>query len=186
MDKLNPVIRGWANYYRAVVAKKVFSHCDHQLYGMLRRWAQRRHPGKGAEWVTAKYWGVDEGKGWTFREKGGSALKRHADVPIKRHIKVRDTASPYDGNLVYWSQRLREHPLIDPRTGYLLKLQKGDGARCGLKFMDGDLMETDHTIPIRLGGDDRIMNLQLLHRHCHDQKTAQDGSNQAKNRPGYQ
>lgn len=41
-------------------------------------------------------------------------------------------------------------------------------------------MESDHIIPKSLGGDDRLMNLQLLHRHCHDLKTAQDGSNQAR------
>ena len=35
-----------------------------------------------------------------------------------------------------------------------------------------------------LGGDDRLMNLQLRHRHCHDQKTAQDGSNQARKGQG--
>ena len=45
-------------------------------------------------------------------------------------------------------------------------------------------METDHIIPQSLGGDNRLMNLQLLHRHCHDQKTAQDGSNQARTGQG--
>jgi hypothetical protein len=41
-----------------------------------------------------------------------------------------------------------------------------------------------HMIPRHLGGDDRLLNLQLLHRHCHDQKTAQDGSNQARTGQG--
>ena len=45
-------------------------------------------------------------------------------------------------------------------------------------------LETDHIIPKSLGGDDRLMNLQLLHRHCHDQKTAQDGSYQARTGQG--
>src|SRR5215472_5765856 len=79
-----------------------------------------------------------------------------------------------------FAKRLKKHPLTDTRTGYLLQLQKGCCAFCGLYFKHGDLLETDHIIPRRLGGDDRLMNLQLLHRHCHDQKTAQDGSNQAR------
>lgn len=98
----------------------------------------------------------------------------HSDIPIKRHVKVRKAASPYDGNLVYWAQRLRNHPLVNTKTGYLLRLQGGRCASCGLYFRDGDVWEIDHIIPQRLGGDDRLMNLQLLHRHCHDSKTAQE------------
>jgi RNA-directed DNA polymerase len=41
-----------------------------------------------------------------------SPLVHHADTPIRRHVKVRGSASPYDGNLVYWAQRLRNHPLL--------------------------------------------------------------------------
>lgn len=176
---LNPIILGWANYHRAVVAKATFQRCDALLYHMLRRWARRRHPNKGSRWVMRKYWAVDQGKGWKFIAQDGARLKAHSATPIKRHIKVQGTASPYDGHLLYWAQRLRDHPLTNTPTGYLLRLQKGRCARCGLYFRDGDVVETDHIIPKSLGGDDRLMNLQLLHRHCHDQKTAQDGSNQA-------
>ena len=177
---LNPIISGWANYYRTKVANAEFSHCDHRLYSMLQHWARRRHPGKKSRWIAAKYWGIDEGKGWAFRAKDKATLKRHSSIAIKRHVKVRGKASPYDGNLIYWAQRLKAHPLIDSRTGYLLKQQQGRCAWCGLRFRDGDLLEADHIIPKRLGGDDRNINLQLMHRHCHDQKTAQDGSNQAR------
>jgi RNA-directed DNA polymerase len=79
-----------------------------------------------------------------------------------------------------FAQRLKDHPLVNSKVGYLLKLQQGRCALCGLYLKDGDLLEVDHIIPRHLGGDNRLMNLQLLHRHCHDQKTAQDGSNRAK------
>jgi hypothetical protein len=46
-------------------------------------------------------------------------------TPIKRHVKVKHTASPYDGNLIYWAQRLKDHPLTGTRTGILLKVQHG-------------------------------------------------------------
>ena len=39
IQTLNPIIRGWANYYRTVVAAKTFSLCDHLTYQQLRRWA---------------------------------------------------------------------------------------------------------------------------------------------------
>jgi RNA-directed DNA polymerase len=122
--------------------------------------------------VAHKYWGIDQGKGWMFRTQDGMALKDHAAIPIKRHVKVKGAASPYDGNLIYWAQRLKDHPLTNSRTGYLLRLQQGRCAFCGLYVRNEDLLEIDHIIPRHLGGDDRLMNLQLLHRHCHDQKTA--------------
>jgi 5-methylcytosine-specific restriction endonuclease McrA len=35
-------------------------------------------------------------------------------------------------------------------------------------------MEVDHIQPRSQGGKDEYKNLQLLHRHCHDEKTALD------------
>lgn len=179
IDALNPVIVGWANYYRTVVAAETFSRCDHLLNGSLQRWARHRHPNKRKRWVVGKYWAVDRGEGWAFKVQGGPTLKAHRATPIRRHVKVKGRASPYDGNLVYWAQRLKDHPLVGTRTGQLLKFQQGRCAYCGLYFKPGDVLECDHIIPRHLGGDDRLMNLQLLHRHCHDQKTARDGSHQA-------
>ncbi len=45
---------------------------------------------------------------------------------------------------------------------------------CGLFFKDGEAMEMDHIIPKEWGGSDSQYNRQLLHRHCHDVKTARD------------
>ncbi|MGB3513011.1 MAG: HNH endonuclease signature motif containing protein, partial [Microcoleaceae cyanobacterium] len=59
----------------------------------------------------------------------------------------------------------------------LIKKQKGICPHCGLNFKSEDLLEVDHIIPKSKGGKDTYSNLQLLHRHCHDSKTASDGSN---------
>jgi len=59
---------------------------------------------------------------------------------------------------------------------YPLKKQKGKCAHCGLFFREDDVIEADHIIPKFKGGKDEYKNLQLLHRHCHDTKTANDGS----------
>ena len=37
-------------------------------------------------------------------------------------------------------------------------------------------MEIDHIIPKSKGGKNEYKNFQLLHKHCHDTKTARDGS----------
>jgi RNA-directed DNA polymerase len=170
VNALNPVIIGWARYYRTVVSCDVFTRCDHLLNEMLQRWAYSRHSRKHKRWVVGKYWAVDKGEGWKFKAPDGTVLLEHHTIAIQRHVKVKGTVSPYDGNLVYWSQRLREHPLVGTRTGKLLKLQQGRCAFCGLFFKPGDALECDHILPRQWGGKDWLYNLQVLHRHCHDQK----------------
>ena len=68
------------------------------------------------------------------------------------------------------------HPEIPVRVAKLLKRQKGKCAHCDTYFKDGDITEVDHIIPKSRGGREIYENWQLLHRHCHDKKTANDGS----------
>jgi RNA-directed DNA polymerase len=179
INKLNPIIRGWANYYATVVSKDTYSEIDNLMYLKLRAWANRRHPKKSAEWVLKKYWLPIGGFSWVFATKKGEKLYRllrHDTTPIVRHIKVQGESSPYDGNLVYWSTRMGNSPEMPIRITKLLKKQKGKCAHCELYFRESDVLEIDHIIPKSQGGKDDYNNRQLLHRHCHDTKTANDGS----------
>ncbi|MEW6730210.1 MAG: group II intron maturase-specific domain-containing protein [Acidobacteriota bacterium] len=56
IQTLNPKIRGWCNYYRAVCSKESFYRLDMLMWQSLWAWAKRRHPNKGKYWVTNKYW----------------------------------------------------------------------------------------------------------------------------------
>ena len=67
-----------------------------------------------------------------------------------------------------------KHPEAPTRVATLLKRQKGKCAHCKLFFHDGEEMEIDHKVPRSKGGKDSYDNLQLLHGHCHDAKTAAD------------
>ncbi|MEH2410913.1 HNH endonuclease [Nostoc sp.] len=91
-------------------------------------------------------------------------------------MKVKSDKSPFDGDLIYWSSRLGAHPEMPNRKAKLLKQQKGKCAWCGLHFLEEDVLEVDHKTPLSLKGKDQWKNLQLLHRHCHDEKTSIDGS----------
>lgn len=90
------------------------------------------------------------------------------------YVKVKGDKSPYDGDTVYWSTRMGSHPEMSSRKAYLLKRQKGKCTHCGLHFQEWDVLEVDHVIPKALSGKDEYKNLQLLHRHCHDEKTKDD------------
>jgi len=172
IGQLNTRIRGWANYYRHVVAKVVFNDCDYHLFPLLLRWAKRRHPGKSATWVVKRYWRTIGGDRWCFATNDGTRLTNHANVEIRRHRMLRTTTSPYDGNLRYWAQRLGDHPLVNTRLGQLLTAQQGRCRHCGLCFREEDVIEIDHILPRYLGGSDHPINLMALHRHCHDQRHA--------------
>jgi RNA-directed DNA polymerase len=180
IQKLNPVIRGWTNYFSTVNSKKTYNDLDNLLWQKLRAWANRRHPTKSSGWKAQKYWKTIRGDKWRFATAMDSEdpilLFRHSDTRIKQfeYVKVRDTKSPLDGDLVYWSSRLGRHPECSQTVATLMKRQKGKCPHCNLHFRDGDLWEKDHIIPRAAGGKNGYENLQLLHRHCHDEKTRTD------------
>jgi len=174
---LNPLIRGWANYQARSVAQAVFTQMDHRLFGRLLRWARRRHPRKSAAWVVRRYWHTRGANHWVFGPPGGPCLASHASTPIRRHILVRRDASPYDGNWAYWASRLGRHPELPTSTARLLHRQQGRCAWCGRYFIERkEGLEIDHRTPRSRGGSNAASNRQLLHAHCHDAKTAVDGS----------
>ena len=171
---LNPVITGWSNYYRTVSARATFATLDHHLFLKLRRWAAKQHRNKGPRWVVTRYWHPERGR-WRFATPDGKqSLRAHTQTRIQRHILVKTDRSPYDGDWSYWGTRLSRHPRLSPRVATLLTRQHGRCRWCGLSFRWEDAWEVDHVVPIRRGGLDRYDNLQLLHRHCHDHKTATD------------
>ncbi len=181
ISKLRPIITGWCNYNRSQVSKEIFSKLDHVLWNKLQRWGYRRHPNKSKTWVNNKYWGTKVEKpkkpwdapkidNWVFMTREDNYLPKHAKTPVVRHVKVKDTRSTFDGDLIYWSNRMQKHPEMSTQKGKLLKRQKGKCAHCGLTFRSEDVIEKHHIIPRALGGSDLDKNLELLHLHCHDMK----------------
>lgn len=94
---LNPVIRGWANFYRHVVSQEIYDKIDSAIWKMTWQWAVRRHPKKSLKWIKSKYFQRKGFRNWVFCEKGGKLqLLRMSDTPIRRHIKIKANANPYD------------------------------------------------------------------------------------------
>ncbi len=177
---LNPIIRGWTNYYKFSDAKsrKILKKIDHLTYLKLRRWGKRKC--KNTKKASAKYWNKIGEKKWVFSVvKDGTKpfrLLEHDEVECSSnsYVKVKGNQSPYDGNLVYWSTRMGKYPNTPNRKARLFRQQKGICLWCNLKFREDDIIEEDHILALALGGKDEWKNLQLLHGHCHDEKTALD------------
>lgn len=177
---LNPVIRGWSNYYSSVVSKATFSKLDKLIWNALRAWTESRCGKTSYDKLRNYYVNGADGQ-WTFQTKEGLRLIKHAETPIVRFIKVKGTKSPYDGDWTYWSKRMSKgYPGVGTRLTKLLKRQKGRCTHCGQYFTSDDVIEVDHIEPRSQGGKDVYTNLQALHRHGHDEKSRTDGNQSQK------
>ena len=193
LARLNPIIRGWAAYYRTVVSSETFAALDHYLWKLTYKWAKHSHPNKPTRWITRRYFGTfnkSRHDRWVFGDRdSGAYLLRFSWTKIVRHQMVRGMASPDDPALAsYWSDRRRRgipRP-IDTATLRLLESQHGRCPLCGELLLDADrppqspreweqwLMVTrkamtHHAITAEPGAAPDEAKLRLLHAHCHRQ-----------------
>ncbi len=109
---LNPKLRGWANYHRHIVSGRVFGKVDNCIYKQLWNWMRKKHPEKRKSWLVRKYWS-NTSKIWTFssvekkKEKARCyKLIRTGSIGIRRHIKIKAEANPFDLNFAdYFRKR---------------------------------------------------------------------------------
>ncbi len=187
MKKLNPVIRGWANYHQNQVAKETFSKVDHVIWEQLWQWACRRHPNKGLRWIKDRYFIKQGSRNWVFGtavendkgEKGIVKLVKASDTPIKRHVKIKGAANPYDPEFeTYFEERLGRSMNESLRGNNRLKVlwyaQDGLCPKCGEKITKETGWNLHHVLPKAQGGDDKMTNLELLHPNCHRQHHSQE------------
>ena len=181
IGKLNPKIRGWANYHRHVVSKHTFVHVDSIIFCRIRQWARRRHPKKSSDWLKKRYFGQRRGRDWSFfsetcddeGQPGKLWLHRASSTPIKRHIKVKGEANPYDpAHETYFETREADH-MQDTFRGtrtlrFLWKEQRGLCPICSTKITRNTGWRAHYCVPRVLGGSKGAENRVLLHPECHD------------------
>jgi RNA-directed DNA polymerase len=114
LRQLNPLLRGWANYYRNGVAKRTFKQLDRYVYWTIWRWVTRRHPTQSVGWKKSKYFSAAGPKGLLsvrVQRRGGESrvltLYPLASTKIERHIKVRGMANPFDPQYTEYFARRR-------------------------------------------------------------------------------
>ena len=175
VGKLNPVIRGWANYYRVAVAYKTFSQLDNWMFCRETRYVNHTHPTKSKHWKKARYWGkLIPGRkdNWVFGDKQkGLYLLKFTWYTIERHVLVKGRASPDDPNLrEYWQKRsaAKAKYLMLSRKR-MAREQMGICPVCGESLLNDEELQVHHKKPVKEGGEDTYSNLQLLHLYCHQQ-----------------
>ena len=179
LGKLNPVIRGWANYYRPVVASRVFKEMDHWMCLRQKRFVKHRHPNKPWKWCRNRYWGKlnpERKDTWVFGDKrSGAYLLKFGWFKIVRHVLVRGTASPDDPSLreYWWARRKVNRRYLTASDVKLAEAQDWRCPVCGMDLFNGEDLQRHHKQPRTLGGTDSYSNRELVHLYCHQRRHAQ-------------
>lgn len=189
IGKLTPMIRGGAQDHRHGASGQTFSKVDRQINQALWCWARRRHRHKRAGWGERKYLPRTEAHGQVVsgpvlnRAGKGAPIRlyRAHEAGLKRPIKIKGAANPYDPTWALSCEERRGRQLVEDARGNQrwLKLwleQKGRCVGCGQPLaMDGDW----HFPPLHRrveGGGDELSNLVFLHANCHRQVHSQGWS----------
>ncbi|MGE6569129.1 group II intron reverse transcriptase/maturase [Shewanella vesiculosa] len=178
IKQLNPILRGWANYHRHIVAKETFNYIDYRVWKLLWQWSRRRHGNRQKRWIKAKYFKTFGKRNWTF---SGMTLDGYTakliytkDTVIKRHIKIKGEANPYDLAFEeYFEQRLerawRDSMQGQRRLLILWLRQQKCCPICRHKITKETGWNVHHIVERVKGGSDEMSNLVLLHPNCHRQ-----------------
>lgn len=140
IEKLNPILRGWANFHRHVCSKETYQWVDHTIFGILWKWAKRRHSNKGARWVKDRYFHRIGSRKWVFSSDGTTkhCLYTTASTPIRRHVKIKGQANPFHPDWdPYFAKRKQTAKIrreLDTRFGGTVGKQS---VRSGLPALEG-------------------------------------------------
>ena len=189
--RLNPIITGWAAYYRIGVSKRAYGTLDAHLWRLAWKWANFSHPNKPRRWIITRHFGMfnpaRQDKWVLGSRETGFYLRKFAWTKIVRHRMVAGRASPDDPALTgYWQQRRRRDRLpVDPATWHLLRRQRGRCPLCRGLLLHADRQPQSpeewqqwHTVTrkaIRKHAIDSVTDLgtpdgrvahHLIHAHC--------------------
>ncbi|WP_433192212.1 group II intron maturase-specific domain-containing protein [Nocardia sp. CA-107356] len=195
---LNPIIRGWAAYYRGAVSGEVFNALDAYVWRLTYRWALRGHRNKSKWWVVGHHFGAFHpfrNDRWVFGDRAsGAYLIKFSWTRIVRHQMVKGRASPYDPALAeYWRKRRDKNPPpLGRATLRLLQIQQGRCPNCGDYLLHADHHPatpteweqwlaatrkaiTKHAIATA-DGETPDDHPRLIHAHCRPDPTGSNGT----------
>jgi RNA-directed DNA polymerase len=145
-EKLAPVVRGWRQYHK---------NCKMGGARNSLNFIQKR-----AYTVFNKETKQDRYSSKKLRDKAFPTVPYSEN----KHVNVKGEKSPYDGDMVYWSER--NSKLYDGTTSKVLKRQNHACKACGMKFIGDERVHLHH-----VDGNHKNWkhnNLVAIHESCHD------------------
>lgn len=175
---LNPIQRGWANYYRNATAKRTFRYIGWYVWRKLQRWATKKSPNLTVFEAMKKCFKRVEGRKSVFFGKVGEKELLLYDIrntPIRRHTIISDR-NPYNPeHFEYFAKRrmkgAKDFYAWDKRLLKFAKKQKFKCPACDGLLEPTHEIDLHHIKPKKLLGSDVESNLVALHRFCHVQVT---------------
>jgi RNA-directed DNA polymerase len=175
IKKLNPIIRGIGNYWSSQVAKKIFEKLDSYIWIKTRKHLKGLHHNKPFKWIYRKYFkpdytGVSKDK-WILTDPHDkkAQLFKMSWIPIVRHAVVKYRNSPDDGSLTEYFAKRDKKDFINDNVSSRRKLAKLSNYKCRVckqSLVGEESLNINHVVPVKLGGDERYDNLELLHQSC--------------------
>lgn len=123
--QLNARLLGWSLYYRHAVSKQIFSYVDCSIFKAIVRWIKRRHPHKSTKWWRKNYFRQQDFRNWIFyaKIKSSEGVKETLDlfyasyVKVKRHIKIKAQATPFDPVYKDYFEMRAKRNQVKPKMG---------------------------------------------------------------------
>ncbi len=174
IQRLNPIIRGWGNYFGKAVSKATFNDLDRFMWDRTLRWCRRTHPHKGFKWITQQYfgkWRKGSRDKWVFGNTY-AYLQKYSWIPIRRHSMVPFDASPDNPDLkTYWEKREEKKAETLPKRQWreLARRQGNQCPQCQQHLTNGEELHVHHIHKKSEGGSNALSNLRLTHLYCHQQ-----------------
>lgn len=172
IDRLNPVLRGWANYHRHVICNESFGKIDSYVWIRLYRWAKKRHGGKTGAWIYQKYFRTQNGWRWCFTDKksGKNVIRIAQRIKAQSHIKIKADANPFDAKWEnYFAERDRMLKLRSCNSfqGKVFKRQEGICPVCKQRIEAEAELDLHHWDGNH--SNNKLDNVVWLHPNCHRQ-----------------
>ena len=173
LKRLNPIIRGWANYFRIGVSYRTFKALDDWMFHREVRYVKHTHPNKPWKWKKCHYWGRlhrQRQDNWVFGNKDtGIILQKFSWFAIQRHTLVKGKNSPDDPTLrEYWAKRREFHARqLSPSHRRVARNQHYACTVCGDSLFNDEELQLHHQQWRSKGGTDRYENLVFRHLYCH-------------------
>ncbi|MEK4671130.1 group II intron reverse transcriptase/maturase [Niallia sp. FSL R7-0271] len=176
IEKLNRVLQGVANYWSPTVAKSIFRDIDSYVNGKVIIYLKHRHHRTSFRKLMKMYFkpditGVSKDK-WllTCPKENSKQLIRMSWTKIERHVKIKQYNSPFDATLKAYFDKRDEKFFDRENTNAKRKLAKKSKYKCricGESLQGTELIESNHIVPVVIGGVDSYDNFELLHKSCH-------------------
>lgn len=176
LSKINPIIRGTANYWKTVVSKEIFSILDKYIWIKIKKFVKQLHATKSWKWINKRYfkkdiYGISKDKWLLTDPKGKYQIRRMAWTEIRRHELIKYNNSPFNATLKEYYERRDIKEFERNSVEFYQKLAKKQKYKCpfcGMSIINfKESIERHHKIPRVQGGDNTIKNSLLVHNSCH-------------------